>query len=270
MSRIALTGVVAGYGSGEVIHGVDVAVAAGEWLAVIGPNGSGKSTLLKVGAGLVPTSGEVTVDGSPISGMGRHEVARMIAYVPQTPVIPRGTTVREYVLLGRNPHVGYWRSESREDIAIASEEMARLDLSGLAERPLDSLSGGERQRAVLARALTQRPAVLLLDEPTTGLDLGHQQRFLASVDAMRTARGIAVVAAFHDLTLAAHYTDRLLLLAGGTVVASGTAGDVLTEARLRRIYEAEVTVLSDGLGQPIVVPRRLDQPTVALNRRPIR
>jgi iron complex transport system ATP-binding protein len=106
MSRITLDAVVAGYGGRDVLHGVDVAVAAGEWLAVIGPNGSGKSTLLKVGAGLVPTSGHVAVDGAPLSGMGRNDVARMIAYVPQTPVIPPGTTVRDYVLLGRNPHVG--------------------------------------------------------------------------------------------------------------------------------------------------------------------
>lgn len=269
MSRISFRKVVAGYGDGDVLHGIDVTVAPGEWLAVIGPNGSGKSTFLKVGAGLVPTAGEVAVDATSIAGVGRHEIARTIAYVPQTPVIPPGITVREYVLLGRNPHIGYWRSESREDVAIAAEEIARLDLTGLAERRLDSLSGGERQRAVLARALTQRPAVLLLDEPTTGLDLGHQQRFLASVDRMRRSRGIAVVAAFHDLTLAAQYADRLLLLAEGTVVASGSARKVLTEDRLRRIYDAAVTVFTDAAGRPVVVPRRPDQPTVASNANPI-
>ncbi len=269
MSRITFEAVVAGYGDRDVLHGVDAAVTVGEWLAVIGPNGSGKSTLLRVGAGLVDARGSVTVDGLPIGEMGRNEAARRIAYVPQTPVVPPGVTVREYVLLGRNPHIGYWRNETREDVRIAAEEMVRLDLAGLADRPLDSLSGGERQRAVLARALTQRPGVLLLDEPTTGLDLGHQQQFLASVDEMRIERGIAVVAALHDLTLAAQYTDRLLLLADGRVVSSGSASEVLTEERLRQIYEAEVTVLTDEAGRPIVVPRRLDQAIVASKIRPM-
>ncbi len=263
MSRLEFAEVVAGYGFGDVLHGVAVAVDAGEWLAVIGPNGSGKSTLLKVGAGLVGAEGHVTVDGMPVGEMSRRQLAQKIAYVPQTPVIPAGTSVEEYVLLGRNPYIGYWGRESREDVRIAREEMARLDLGALADRRLDSLSGGERQRAVLARALTQRPAVLLLDEPTTGLDLGHQQQFLASVDEMRASKGIAVVAALHDLTLASHYTDRLLLLASGRVVAAGSPHEVLTEERLRHTYDAHVTVLVDGDGRPVVVPRRLDQATVA-------
>jgi iron complex transport system ATP-binding protein len=268
MSRISFDNVVAGYADRDVLHGVDASVAAGEWLAVIGPNGSGKSTLLKVGAGLIAAPGGVAVDGVNIDRMGRGEVAKLIAYVPQTPVIPPGTTVRDYVLLGRNPHIGYWRRETRHDITIAVSEINRLDLGPLSDRRLDSLSGGERQRAVLARALTQRPAVLLLDEPTTGLDLGHQQQFLANVDEMRSALGIAVVAALHDLTLAAQYTDRLLLLADGRVVASGSARDVLTEERLRRTYHADVTVLTDERGRPVVVPRRLDQPTAASKAEP--
>lgn len=260
MSAVSFTRVAAGYGGEDVLHGVDIAVAAGEWLALIGPNGAGKSTLLKVAAGLVPTTGMVHVGEVPIGEMSRRRLARTVALVPQTPVIPSGTSVCDYVLLGRNPHIPYWRTETHTDIEVAREEMDRLDLLRLADRPLDSLSGGERQRAVLARALTQRPEVLLLDEPTTGLDLGHQQQFLESVDGLRSRLGICVISAVHDLTLGAQYADRLVMLAGGMVVASGPPGEVLTVERLRRYYEADVAVLTDAEGRPVVVP---DRTTVA-------
>ncbi len=255
MSGIAFAGVDAGYRGQDVLYGIDLAVAAGEWLGVIGPNGSGKSTLLKVGAGLLPTTGGVSVGGVAATELTRRDRARQVALVPQTPVIPEGTTVFDYVLLGRTPHIGYWRTETRRDADVVRDELRRLDLERLADRPIGELSGGERQRAVLARALAQRPAVLLLDEPTTGLDLGHQQQFLGSVDELRRDLGIAVVSALHDLTLAAQYADRLVLLSGGRIVAEGRATDVLTEARLRSYYDAEVTVLVDD-GSPVVVPRR--------------
>lgn len=263
MSDVSFVGVTAGYGGEDVVHGIDLAVAAGEWLALIGPNGAGKSTLLKVAGGLVPSAGAVQVGGVPIRDMSRRRLARSVALVPQAPVIPPGTSVFDYVLLGRNPHIPYWRTESRTDVAVASEEMDRLDLLRLSDRRLESLSGGERQRAVLARALTQRPQVLLLDEPTTGLDLGHQQQFLESVDGLRSRLGICVIAAVHDLTLGAQYADRLVLLAGGRVVASGSPGEVLTVERLRRHYEADVAVLTDAEGRPVVVPHRpaATQPT---------
>lgn len=256
MNGVSFAGVTAGYGAEDVLHGVDVTVAAGEWLALIGPNGAGKSTLLKVAAGLVPATGSVHVGGAPIEDMSRRRLARSVAFVPQAPVIPVGTSVFDYVLLGRNPHISYWGTESRDDVEAAREEMERLDLLRLADRPLESLSGGERQRAVLARALTQRPQVLLLDEPTTGLDLGHQQQFLESVDGLRSRLGICIIAAVHDLTLGAQYADRLVMLAGGRVVASGPPADVLTAARLRRHYEADVAVFSDAEGRPVVVPHR--------------
>ncbi len=256
MSGIRLADVTAGYGGAPVVRGVDAAAAPGEWLALIGPNGAGKSTLLKVAAGLVPSEGRVSIDGVAIDTMSRRRLSRTVAYVPQIPVIPPGTTVSDYVLLGRNPHIGYWRTESHEDLEVARTEIARLDLAGLADRPIESLSGGERQRAVLARALTQRPAVLLLDEPTTGLDLGHQQQFLESVDELRARLGICVIAAVHDLTLGALYADRLVMLAAGRIVAAGAPREVLTAERVRRVYGADVAMLRDEAGRPIVVPQR--------------
>ncbi len=255
MSGIVFAGVSAGYRGSDVLHGVDLEVGAGEWVAVIGPNGSGKSTLLKTGAGLVSTTGRISVGVADVAGMRRRELARRVAFVPQTPEVPEGTTVFDYVLLGRTPHIGYWRTETQFDVAVAREETDRLDLLDLAERPVAELSGGERQRAVLARALAQRPEVLLLDEPTTGLDLGHQQQFLSNVDDLRRRLGVAVVSALHDLTLAAQYADRLVLLAGGRVMASGTAADVLTQERIERIYEADVAVFVED-DRPVIVPRR--------------
>ena len=277
MSGVVLDGVSAGYRGQQVLHAIDLVVAPGEWLGIIGPNGSGKSTLLKVAAGLLDAEGEVLVNGVAMAGRSRRELAREVALVPQTPVIPAGTTVFDYVLLGRNPHVPYWNSESAGDLAVAREELSRLDLIHLADRPVEELSGGERQRAVLARALTQRPSVLPLDEPTTGLDLGHQQDFLASVAALSTARGIAVLSALHDLTLAAQYAGHLMMLSEGRIVATGSAGDVLTEERLRTYFDADVVVTHiAGDPAPVVVPRRatdvgdgeVGQVTTAPNRLP--
>ncbi len=255
MSGIVFAGVSAGYRGTDVLRGVDLEVGAGEWVAVIGPNGSGKSTLLKAGAGLVASAGRIRLGAVDLAELRRRELARLVAFVPQAPVIPEGTTVFDYVMLGRTPHIGYWRTETHEDVVVAREETSRLDLLDLADRPIAELSGGERQRAVLARALAQRPEVLLLDEPTTGLDLGHQQQFLSSVDGLRRRLGVAVVSALHDLTLAAQYADRLVLLAGGRVMAAGTAAEVLTQERIERAYQADVTVFVEE-GRPVIVPRR--------------
>ena len=143
--------------------------------------------------------------------------------VPQTPTIPEGMTVREYVLLGRTPYISYWGSESADDVAKVTTILGRLDLDQLDHRPMQALSGGERQRAVLARALAQEAGLLLLDEPTAALDLGHQQQVLDHVDELRRSSGIGVLSALHDLTLAAHYADRLVLIDNGLVAASGPA-----------------------------------------------
>jgi iron complex transport system ATP-binding protein len=242
-------------GAVPVVDGVSLEVASGGWLAVIGPNGAGKSTLLKAIAGLLPYQGTITFDPPP-AGRTRRDLARLLAYVAQQPTLPPDVSVREYVLLGRTPYLGYLGNPGRGDRAVADAALARLELAGLAERRLGTLSGGERQRVALARALAQEPRVLLLDEPTSALDLGHQQLVLESVDRLRREDGLTVVSTLHDLTAAAQYAERLLLLDRGRAVAAGTPLEVLTAERIERVYRAHVSVNSDTFGRPVPVPLR--------------
>ena len=254
--RLDVEGLSVSYGSAPVLTGVDLSVAPGEWVGVIGPNGAGKSTLLKAVAGLVDLTGRVFLSGQRQRDLDRRSLARSVAYVPQDPVMPVGMNVAEYLLLGRNAHIAYLRTESRQDLEVTSAVLEELDLSTLADRMLDSLIGGERQRAVLGRALVQEAPILLLDEPTSALDVGHQQQVLELVERLRTERELVVLSAMHDLTLAAQFADRLLLLAAGQTVALGAARAVLTEQRLEQHYGARVRVLDDEDGGVIVVPVR--------------
>jgi len=256
MARLECRGLRAGYGDHEVLHGVDLDVAGGEWVAVIGPNGAGKSTLLRVVAGTLPARGEVRVTGNPANGIATKYRSRLVAMVPQNPVIPDGMTVLDYVLLGRTPYIPVWGMESGSDLRVAHRVLAELDLDTMADRVLQSLSGGELQRVVLARALAQEAPVLLLDEPTTALDVGHQQQVLELVDQLRATRSITVLAAMHDLTLAAQYSDRLVLLVAGRAEAAGLADEVLTADLVRRHYGADVTILRSPEGNVVVVPRK--------------
>ncbi len=249
-------GVRAGYKDREVLHGVDLEVMAGEWVVVIGPNGSGKSTLLRVIAGTLESLGEVSVDGIALGGLPRRTVARLVAMVPQIAVIPPGMRVLDYVLLGRTPYLAPWGAESPDDVTLVEQILGDLDLDGFGAREVTALSGGERQRVVLARALAQEARVLLLDEPTTALDIGHQQQVLELVDRLRHERGIAVVGAMHDLTLAGQFADRLVLLVDGAVVAAGKPTDVLVPPVLTEYYRARVAVIAGPDGGPVVVPLR--------------
>jgi iron complex transport system ATP-binding protein len=241
-------------GGATILDGVSGSAEAGEWVALIGPNGAGKTTLLRAVAGLVAAHGRVELGGEPAEALGRRELARRVALVPQLPQTPPELTVAEYVLLGRTPHLGYFASETRADLAAADGALARLDLLHLAERRLGTLSGGERQRAVLARALAQEPSVLLLDEPTSALDIGRQQQALELVDALRREDGLTVLSAMHDLTLAGLYADRLVLLDRGRVVASGAPREVLTEELIESVYGAAVTVVDNGVF--VIAPAR--------------
>jgi iron complex transport system ATP-binding protein len=216
---IALRNVTVVLGGRPVVASLDLEVERGEWLAIIGPNGGGKTTLLRAIARLVPFSGEALLDGRPTGTMSRRELSRLIALVPQEPSTPPWMTVGEFVLLGRTPHLGALAKESRRDREAAARALARLDLLGYSERPLGTLSGGEKQRAVVARALAQEAPVVLLDEPTAALDIGHQQHALELIDSLREDSGLTLVSAMHDLTVAAQYADRMVLLDGGRVVA---------------------------------------------------
>ena len=238
-------------GGVEVVSGLELELSAGQWINVIGPNGAGKTTLLRAVLGAVDFRGAIDIDG--LASGGAMARARTVAYVPQTPVIPPGVLVIDYVLLGRTPHRGVFSGDSAHDIDVATTVLDRLDLRSLATREVTSLSGGERQRVVLARALAQESSILLLDEPTASLDLGHQQEVLDLVEELRRERGLTVLATLHDLTLAARYGDELAVLAAGRVVASGPPAAVLTETLIATYFNARVRIIEDVDG-PVIVP----------------
>ena len=252
---IELRGLAVELGGRAVVDDVDLAVERGEWVALIGPNGGGKTTLLRAVAGLVPFAGEVLLDGRSTADLRRRELSRLLALVPQEPFTPPWMTVGEFVLLGRTPHLGALAKEGRRDREAAARALARLDLLGYRERRLGTLSGGERQRAVVARALAQEAPIVLLDEPTAALDIGHQQQALELVDALRTGSEPTLVSAMHDLTLAAQYADRMVLLDRGRVVADGAPHDVLTESLIAAHYGATIDVVPLD-GRVAVIPRR--------------
>jgi iron complex transport system ATP-binding protein len=254
--RLTIDGVSVAYGATRVVDGVSVDLAPGTWIALIGPNGAGKSTLLRAVAGLLPHDGRIAFDGDDAAALSRRRVSRLVAFVPQRPVLPDGMTVTDYVLLGRTPYISYLATESHHDRDVAGAVLDRLDLMPLADRPLASLSGGEVQRAVLARALAQQAPVLLLDEPTAALDVGHQQQVLELIDELRAEQDLTVLSALHDLTLAGQFADRLVMLATGRVVAEGTAAEVLTAATIEEHYHASVRVERQADGSVLVIPVR--------------
>lgn len=242
-------------GNRPVLTGMSAVVAEGSWLGVVGPNGAGKSTMLRAVLGLVRYEGHVRFAGREY-GPEQHRLrARITAYVPQRPVLPPSMNVTDYVLLGRSAHHSYLGPETRHDLQIASEVLERLQLSALAGRPLGQLSGGEAQRAVLARALVQEAPLLLMDEPTTSLDLGHSQLVLELADELRREKGLSIVCSMHDLTLAGQFSEDLLVVREGRRVASGAPADVLTETNVRRYFGADVEVLAGAAG-PVVSPVR--------------
>ncbi|MFC3898390.1 ABC transporter ATP-binding protein [Lentzea rhizosphaerae] len=242
-------------GGGVILHGVDLTVEAGEWVAVIGPNGAGKSTLLNAVTGLVPATGVASLFGRDVRRMRHRERARVVAMVVQSPVVPPGVTVLDYVLLGRTPYIPRFGRESAADLDVVREVLVRLELRDFTDRVLPTLSGGELQRVFLARALAQEARLLLLDEPTSALDIGHQQEVLDLVDTLRRDRELTVLTTMHDLSIAGAYADRVVLLAGGRVVASGTPREVITESMIATHYQARVRVV-DAEDGPLVVPIR--------------
>jgi iron complex transport system ATP-binding protein len=243
------------FGPVAAVRDLALRAESGDWVALIGPNGAGKTSALRALAGLVPYEGSVALDGRDARQLGRRELARLVAFVPQKPETPPELTVAEYVLLGRTPHISYLGGEGRHDREAAGRALQRLELGGFAERRLGSLSGGELQRAVLARALAQEARILLLDEPTSSLDLGRAQLVLELVDSLR-ADGLTVVSTMHDLTLAGQYADRLVLLDQGAVAAEGSAAEVLSAPNVAAHYGAQVRVVEDENGVFVLPVRR--------------
>ncbi len=256
MTVLEADGVSFAYGRVAVLHELCIAVGRGELVGVIGPNGSGKTTLVRLLSGvLAPQAGRVVLGGRPLAGYSRREIARRLAVVPQDPTLEFPFTALEVVLMGRAPHLRPLGFAGEHDVAVARGAMARLDVAGLEDRPLDRLSGGERQRVLLARALAQEPEVLLLDEPTTHLDLRHQAGIHDVVQELRQQQGVGVLSVLHDLNLAALYCDRLVLLAGGRVVGEGSPAEVLTPEALGRAYGTQVHVgVNEATGTRVVLP----------------
>lgn len=260
MTSLSFDEVGVRYGRGaetrEAVRGFTADVRPGEWLCLIGPNGAGKSSLLRAVAGVADHSGSILVDSTPLASRSARRRAQLVAYVPQSPVLPAGMTGAEYILLGRNPFVAHFGTETHHDREMVAEVIDRLALGDLAHRDIETLSGGERQRLVIARAVAQEAPILLLDEPTSALDIGHQQQALELVDRLRRAHGLTVVSAMHDLTLAGIYSDRLMLLHEGATVASGTAEEVLRPETLGEFYGVNVRVHREADGTIVVVPNR--------------
>ena len=227
-------------------------------MGVIGPNGAGKTTLLRAVARLVPHEGTITVDGEEVSSLSPKRLARLVAYVPQQPELPPDMTVGHYVLLGRTPaHRVLRLRDRRGSPRVRRSPRSPRPRLPWPQRRLSTLSGGELQRLVLARALAQQAPVLLLDEPTSALDLGRRVEALELVDALRRERGLTVLSALHDLTLAGQFADRLMLLGEGRAVSTGKPDEVLTEESLARHFGASVRVMRSEDGDLVVVPQRV-------------
>jgi iron complex transport system ATP-binding protein len=252
---IQASGVVVRRGKRRVVNDVSFAVPKGSWLVIVGPNGAGKTTLLRVLAGLCAFDGLVSLGGVAMADMSIRERSKVVSLVAQDPLIPPGMSVVEYVLLGRTAHLGRLGRESARDLDAVGEALRRLDLDGLHDRVLATLSGGECQRACIARALVQQTPLLLLDEPTAGLDLRHQVDVLELIDELRRERNLTVVSTLHDLTLSAQFGDSVLVLDDGCLVADGAPHAVFTPENLQRLFGGRVRVLEDN-GQLLIVPAR--------------
>ncbi|TJZ78581.1 ABC transporter ATP-binding protein [Rhodococcus oryzae] len=254
--RLAAEALTVGYGDRIIVDGLDLEIPTGVVTTVIGPNGCGKSTLLRsLGRLLKPKSGQVLLDGKAISTLKTKDVARTLGMLPQAPVAPEGLTVADLVARGRHPHQSWIRQWSADDEGEVARALALTGVSELADRPVDQLSGGQRQRAWISMALAQGTDILLLDEPTTYLDLAHSVEVLDLVDRMHEELGRTVVMVLHDLNLAIRYSDRLIVMSEGAVVASGTPTEVISEELLLEVFGLEARVIEDPVSdRPLIVP----------------
>jgi iron complex transport system ATP-binding protein len=257
-SLLDVSGIEVRIGGRTLVSDVALTVARGEVVGLVGPNGAGKSTLLRAISGVQPSDGTVTLEGRPAAQFDRREFARTVAVVQQLSEAPPSMRVRNLVLLGRHPHIGWFEHESARDHQIARLAMTRAGCLEFADREIATLSGGERRRAFIARGLAQEPALMLLDEPTANLDTGAQAEVCELLREL-AADGVGVLVVLHDLTLAAAYCDRVVLLAGGRVLDSGPPSEVITAEQVSLMYGSGVTVLHHpDHGRPIIVPATRD------------
>jgi iron complex transport system ATP-binding protein len=255
-NRLAAQGLTLAYENRTVVDGLDLEIPHGKVTVIVGPNACGKSTLLRaLGRLLKPRRGAVLLDGTELSRIPTKRIARAIGLLPQTPVPPDGITVADLISRGRQPHQKWWQQWSDADEKAVSEAMERTATAELAERPIDELSGGQRQRVWIAMALAQDTDLLLLDEPTTYLDIAHQVEVLDLVRQLNRERGRTVVAVLHDLNQAARYADHLIAMRAGRIVAQGAPGDIVTADLVQEVFGLASVVVPDPVtGDPLVVP----------------
>lgn len=261
LSSVALS---LGYGGTSIVRGLEMKVETGRTTGLIGANGSGKSTILRGLARLLkPISGSVLIDGRSVHAMKTRDIAKRLAILPQGPLAPEGITVTELAMQGRYPHQSFLRQWSREDARAVARALDLTAMTPFSERPIDTLSGGQRQRAWIAMTLAQETPILLLDEPTTFLDLAHQIDILELMRDLSTDHGATIVAVLHDLNQAARYCDRLVVLKEGSIVAEGAPRDVMTPEILRLAFELECRILTDPVdGSLLCIPVGRDRQRV--------
>lgn len=245
-----------GYGYGAIVKGVSHDFAPGCITSIIGPNGCGKSTFLRVlSRHLRPMGGQVTLNGTTLTEYAGKQLARRVGMLPQSPIAPDGIAVADLVGRGRTPHQGFLGRWSKADYEAVASALQATGVAELAERPVDELSGGQRQRVWIAMALAQQTDILLLDEPTTYLDLKHQVEVLDLLTDLNRERGTTIIMVLHDLNLAARYSDYLLAMRDGTIRAAGTAPEVMDAGTLRAVFDLESEVIDDPVtGMPAVMP----------------
>jgi iron complex transport system ATP-binding protein len=243
-----------GYGGTRIVQGLSFAPPAGQVTALIGPNGCGKSTLLKAFARILkPTQGELTLDGQAYSALSARQLARQIAFLPQVLPVPEGVSVRQLVAYGRSPHNSLWGRLSGSDQTQVTQAMQRLELDSLADRALADLSGGQRQRAWLAMVLAQNAPVVLLDEPTTYLDISHQVELMDLMCEL-AAEGKTVITVLHDINQACRYAEHVAVMHGGRLVAAGAPGEVISAQLMRQVFEVQVQIINEPVsGTPMCV-----------------
>ncbi|MFJ7998857.1 ABC transporter ATP-binding protein [Streptomyces sp. NPDC096310] len=256
MSKLVARELTLAYEDRTVVHELDLAVPDGRVTVIVGPNACGKSTTLRaLGRLLRPKGGSVLLDGTELARIPTRRIARSIGLLPQSPAAPEAITVADLVARGRQPHQHWWQQWSDEDERAVTDAMARTDVTALADRPVDELSGGQRQRVWIAMALAQETELLLLDEPTTFLDIAHQVEVLDLVRRLNHEQGRTVVIVLHDLNQAARYADHLVAMKAGRIVAEGAPGEIVTAELVREVFGLESVVVPDPVtGSPLVVP----------------
>lgn len=254
--RVDVRGLEFSYDSAPLLQEIDLQVERGDMVALVGPNGAGKSTLLRcLARALRPRAGVVLLDGQDIGRLPVRQIARRVGVVPQVQTLDFDFTVEEVVAMGRYPHLGRLGRPGPHDFRAVREAMDATRTSGVSGRPVTALSGGEQQRVAIARALAQEPQLLLLDEPTAHLDIRYQVEVMELLARLNREKALTVIAAVHDLNLAARYFRRFVLMTGGRVLATGTAREVLRPDLIRRAYGVEVVVIDHPvLGCPVVLP----------------